>query len=104
MPPTWPVSVKGVAAVDGRVILLRNERGEWELPGGRLEAGDPGLEDTLAREIAEGTGWAVLTPDRVPVVSHEHEQLALVPVEQVPGLHMPEGYKHSIAAWLRLRP
>ena len=39
----FPVSVKGVIPDRGRVVLLRNRRGEWELPGGRLEAGELGL-------------------------------------------------------------
>ena len=40
-PPTWPVSVKGVAVDSSRrVLLLKNEREEWELPGGRLEPTD----------------------------------------------------------------
>ena len=29
---TFPVSVKGVAVQGGKVLLLENERGEWELP------------------------------------------------------------------------
>jgi 8-oxo-dGTP pyrophosphatase MutT (NUDIX family) len=34
----FKVSIKGVlAAPDGRVILLQNERDEWELPGGQIE-------------------------------------------------------------------
>ncbi|MDX2531545.1 NUDIX hydrolase [Streptomyces scabiei] len=59
-PPTWPVSVKGVA-VDGRrrVLLLKNEREEWELPGGRLELPDATPEFAVEREIEEETGWAV---------------------------------------------
>ncbi|MGP3946800.1 hypothetical protein ACTWQK_45600, partial [Streptomyces sp. 6N106] len=41
-PPLWPVSVKGVALdAQDRVVLLKNERDEWELPGGRLEIGSP---------------------------------------------------------------
>ncbi|MGW0825926.1 hypothetical protein [Streptomyces sp. NPDC002845] len=41
-PPLWPVSVKGAAPdARDRVLLLRNERDEWELPGGRLETGSP---------------------------------------------------------------
>lgn len=67
-PPTWPVSVKGVV-LDAhlRVVLLKNERQEWELPGGRLEigdstagiAGDDSPEQALEREILEETGWEV---------------------------------------------
>jgi 8-oxo-dGTP pyrophosphatase MutT (NUDIX family) len=37
----FPVSVKGVLFQRGTVVLLENERAEWELPGGRLERGDP---------------------------------------------------------------
>src|SRR6185369_13602359 len=33
-PPVWPVSIKGVCLVGGKVVLLKNERDEWELPGG----------------------------------------------------------------------
>lgn len=39
-PHLFPVSVKGVVVRDGRVLLLRNERDEWELPGGKLELGE----------------------------------------------------------------
>ncbi|MFD9791356.1 NUDIX domain-containing protein [Streptomyces sp. NPDC059070] len=67
-PPLWPVSVKGVALdSQGRVLLLKNERAEWELPGGRLEIGTPdgtqapdaSPEEALEREILEETGWSV---------------------------------------------
>ena len=56
----FPVSVKGVALQDGKVLLLENERREWELPGGKLELGeDPA--DCVAREIGEESGWDVVT-------------------------------------------
>nr|WP_235464259.1 NUDIX hydrolase [Streptomyces platensis] len=59
-PPTWPVSVKGVALdARGRVLLLKNEREEWELPGGRLEAADISPERTVERELQEESGWTV---------------------------------------------
>lgn len=38
--------------VGTQVILLKNERDEWELPGGKLEPGEDILE-CLAREIHE---------------------------------------------------
>src|SRR5580704_1679192 len=51
------VSVKGVLIEDGSVLLRENERGEWELPGGRPE---PGEDPTacLIREFAEELGAA----------------------------------------------
>jgi 8-oxo-dGTP pyrophosphatase MutT (NUDIX family) len=54
----FPVSIKGVVVQHDRVLLLRNEREEWELPGGRIELGET-PEACVAREISEETGWQV---------------------------------------------
>ncbi|ASO22140.1 8-oxo-dGTP pyrophosphatase MutT (NUDIX family) [Actinoalloteichus hoggarensis] len=122
----YPVSIKGVVIRDGAVLLLRNDREEWELPGGRLELGET-PEECVTREIIEETSWPVRTgpildawpyhitvarktvlivtygcyPDTEaePVLSHEHAEIALVPVDAVEALRMPEGYKRSIATW-----
>lgn len=128
-PHTFPVSVKGVAVGgDGRVLLLRNERDEWELPGGRLELGET-PEQCVVREVQEESGWkvavgplldawvyqpipdrhvlivtygcTVLTPDTPPVISHEHKEIGLFTVDEVPGLRMPDGYKASVTAWYK---
>ena len=48
-----PISIKGIVGPPGAVVLLRNERAEWELPGGRLELTDPNPEACLRREIHE---------------------------------------------------
>ena len=60
----FPVSVKGIVYFNGKVVLLKNERDEWELPGGKLELGET-PEACVIREI-----------------------------EEVPSLRMPEGYKN----------
>ena len=121
----FPVSVKGVAVQAGKVLLLENERAEWELPGGKLELGeDPA--DCVVREISEESGWDVtagslldcwqyhIGPGRdvliitygvhvlsteSPVVSNEHKRAGLFTAVQVPDLTMPDGYKRSIATW-----
>jgi 8-oxo-dGTP pyrophosphatase MutT (NUDIX family) len=50
--------VKAVVEVDAQVALLRNERAEWELPGGRLEIGEE-LEAAAEREVQEELGLSV---------------------------------------------
>lgn len=52
----WPVSVKGVLFWDGEVVVLRNRRAEWELPGGRLDLADPSPPAALRREFVEELG------------------------------------------------
>src|SRR5260221_10358006 len=54
----FPVSVKGIVYHDGRVVLLKNERDEWELPGGKLELGET-PETCVVREIEEEIVLAV---------------------------------------------
>lgn len=122
----FPISIKGVVVRDKKVLLLKNERDEWELPGGRIELGES-PEECLAREITEETQWQVTTGplldtwmyhiDTVgrnvfivtygcyldgaadPVRSPEHREIGLFAEDEVTSLRMPEGYKRSIATW-----
>jgi 8-oxo-dGTP pyrophosphatase MutT (NUDIX family) len=124
----FPVSVKGVVLDSaGRVLLLENERAEWELPGGRIEVGES-PEECVAREVFEETGWAVRPgplldawvyavetvgrhvfvvtygcfpeADVEPVLSPEHRRIGLFGAAEVAALPMPDGYRRSIAAWV----
>lgn len=125
---TFPVSVKGVfCAPDGRVVLLLNERGGWELPGGRIEPGES-APACLAREVREELGLQVrvgapldsylfeVVPGKsvfivtyacrleggfAPVLSHEHREVGLFAPEALPE-RLPQGYRESIAAALKL--
>ena len=108
------------------MALVKNERDEWELPGGRLEAGeDPvpclrrELEEELGIEAEIGTlldcwRYPVLPTRSVLIVtfgvlqmaereltlSHEHKELGRFAPTEIAGLKMPEGYRRSIQDWV----
>jgi ADP-ribose pyrophosphatase YjhB (NUDIX family) len=67
---SYPISVKGVLLIGGKVLLVRNDRAEWELPGGRLEPGET-PEQTLAREFERG-GRDVLVEGERKVLAPLH--------------------------------
>ena len=125
----YPISVKGVVVRGGRVLLLKNEREEWELPGRRWKPGRP-RSSAWPGEIEEETTWKVISgplldvwmydivqaerhvfivtygcylPDSAgtpdPVLSSEHQQIGEFTETQVADLVMPQGYKDSIASW-----
>lgn len=59
LPGRVPVSIKGVVAdTDGRLLLGRNSREQWELLGGRMDSGE-NARATLIREVREESGLAV---------------------------------------------
>lgn len=58
-----------VADAAGSVLLLRDRRGRWDLPGGHVKDGEA-LEQGLAREVAEETGLTISTPTHKRSVGH----------------------------------
>jgi 8-oxo-dGTP pyrophosphatase MutT (NUDIX family) len=131
LPPTdslatrFPVSIKGVVFSDDRAILLRNERNEWELPGGKLDLNESPTE-CCAREILEELSIAVsvdqlldcwiydilgkvkvlivtygcvLQSDGEISISNEHKEVGLFRVSELDHLPMPEGYRASVRHW-----
>ena len=122
-----PISIKGVLLLDGRVLLVKNSRNEWELPGGRSDVGEDHAQ-TLAREFSEElsvdvaitapidsylfevipgrhvfivTYGCTLAGDFKPKISHEHTEHCLWPVERLSELNLPTGYKRSVEKWAK---
>jgi len=129
----YPVSVKGVLlqqqGTASGVVLVKNRRNEWELPGGKLEPGET-LEACVAREIAEELGLAVRVGPVVDVwiyavspeldvlivtygcdatawpavlASPEGAEVGVFPIDALDGLPLPAGYAASIRRWAAMR-
>jgi 8-oxo-dGTP diphosphatase len=121
-----PISVKGVLIDQDRVLLLLNERREWDLPGGRPDMGED-HRVALEREVREETGLAVAVGDALDehlfevlpgrfvrilpfvcrlvggsdvVLSHEHLETLWLPLgelgESIAGHRLPAGYLAAI--------
>lgn len=127
--PHYPVSIKGVVLIDGKIPLLRNERDEFELPGGKLEPNEQ-PQICLVREINEELsidvyadkiidswlytirpkvkvlivtyGCILKNNNRHPKISSEHKELIMASPQEVMLLNMPDGYKKSITTWLQI--
>ena len=122
---TFPVSIKGVLLIDGKAVLVRNDRVEWELPGGRLEIGET-PEEALEREFAEELAVKVealrlidsylfevipglhvfivtygcrLRNGFAPALSEEHSEFGLYAPEELDRIPLPAGYARSIKSW-----
>jgi len=120
-----PVSIKGVLLLDKRVVLLKNPRGEWELPGGRADEGEEHAR-TLSREFAEELALDIavdepvdsylfevipgrqvfivtygcrLTGEFRPRLSDEHSEHCLWPVARLSQINLPVGYRRSVEKW-----
>ena len=125
----FPVSIKGVLIIDGKALLLKNERNEWDLPGGRIELGET-PENCLTREFQEEASVDVKIEEIIdsyifevipkkyvfivtygcslkgsfsPKVSHEHQEIGLHLIRNLQDINIPVGYARSILNWTKIR-
>jgi mutator protein MutT len=119
----YPVSIKGIIVKKGRILLVKNDRNEWELPGGQIETGES-PEQCLKREIREelqidatvlkivGTQLFEVIPGRyvflavylceIPdenamiELSHEHTEVEWFSPDDLPRAELPKIYREFI--------
>lgn len=119
------VSIKGIVHKDNSIFMLKDHKGNWELPGGRIDFGEH-PDETVKREFKEE-----LNIDEVKVgeivdiwdftssvdstdyhfiiivfgcevdlskfnISDEHIESAWVPFEKINDFQMKDGYRESI--------
>ncbi|MGH2861245.1 MAG: protease pro-enzyme activation domain-containing protein [Solirubrobacteraceae bacterium] len=127
---TAPITIKGVCLdVGGRALLGRNDRGEWELPGGRPAVGES-FPACLVREVAEETGLEITVSDLIsagpfevipgrcvnaviyscdvindaqPARGHEHNSVAFLDPARLTLGELPDVYRRAIDAQLKRR-
>lgn len=116
------VSIKGVLKKDGKYLLRKNERKEYELLGGRLEKDDSCPQERLVTEFVEESGITVKVGDfcepwlyeigysnvmivpycceavDVPEILYDEDggELEWVDEEMINSVFMPQGYKDTI--------
>ena len=117
----FPISIKVIIVDDNKILCLKNERNEWDLPGGKLNFKE-NIEECLIREVKEETNLSIknlkiLKPfnlkfNDVPVfilvysaeiscdssiqVSYEHSEYNFFSKTEIMNLNMPESFKRLV--------
>lgn len=77
------VAVKLFLLKDGKLLIMKDNFGDWDLPGGRIKQDefDAPLEKILRRKMGEELGHSAdISVGKMPVVFMRHQR-----VEQAPG-------------------
>ena len=117
----FPVSVKAIIIDNNKVLCLKNERNEWDFPGGKITYNeDP--EDCLKREVKEEVNLEIkdleilksfnikfnnisvfvllysvkISCDSPIIVSFEHSEYDFFSKSDIQDLNLPEKYKNII--------
>lgn len=116
------ITAKAIFENNGKILFVKDHKGVWELPGGRIEKNE-GQEQALKREIKEELGWdKIEIKDKIHTWSfkqflvfvyecktheydiQEHDEYSeykWVSIPEINDLNMRQGYKQSIKRFLK---
>jgi 8-oxo-dGTP pyrophosphatase MutT (NUDIX family) len=78
---TYFVAVKVFLERDGKLLIMKDNFGDWDLPGGRIKKDefDVPLEQIIARKMREELGDDIRYSIRKPIVFMRHERQEATP-------------------------
>ena len=117
----FPISIKAIIVDNNRILCLKNERNEWDFPGGKINFNE-GVEESLKREVKEETNFniknlnilkplnlkfndvsvfvllysAEISCDSPIIISYEHSEYNFFSKSEIKNLNMPQDYKNLI--------
>ena len=117
----FPISIKAIIIDDNKVLCLKNERNEWDFPGGKIDFNED-VEECLRREIKEETNLSVnnlnilkplnlkfnavsvfvllysakISCDSPITISYEHSEYNFFSKAEITNLNIPQYYKNVI--------
>ncbi len=117
----FPISVKAIIIDNKRILCLKNERNEWDLPGGKINFNE-NVEKCLKREVKEETNLEIndlkilkpfnlkfndvpvfiliylakISCDSPIIISHEHSEYNFFSKSEIENLNMQKDYKNLI--------
>jgi 8-oxo-dGTP pyrophosphatase MutT (NUDIX family) len=117
----FPISIKAIIIDDNKVLCLKNERNEWDFPGGKINFNED-VEECLIREIKEETNLSVnnlnilkplnlkfnavsvfvllysatISCDSSIIISYEHSEYNFFSKAEIKNLNIPHYYKNLI--------
>ena len=117
----FPISIKAIIVDDNKILCLKNERNEWDFPGGKINFNED-VEKCLKREVIEETNLEIknlkiLKPfslkfNDVPVfillysaeiscdssiaINYEHSEYNFFSKSELKNLNMPQDFKDLV--------
>ena len=117
----FPVSIKAIITDDNKVLCLKNERNEWDFPGGKINFNED-VKECLIREVKEETNLSInnlnilkplnlkfngvsvfvllysaeISCDSPLSISYEHSEYNFFSKSEIKNLNMPQDYKNLI--------